>query len=58
MDNIKAELIKNAPSNVHQMIADIYNEAAETGEFPEELIAGMLTPLQKPGKPTRDHQKI
>ena len=50
IDNIKAELIKNAPSNVHQLIADSYNKTAETGEFPEELIAGVLTPLQKPGK--------
>ena len=50
MDNIKAEMIKHAPSSVHQLIADIYNKTAETGEFPEELIAGILTPLQKPGK--------
>ena len=43
-------MIKNAPSTVHQLIADIYNTTAETGEFPEELVAGVLTPLQKPGK--------
>ena len=48
--NIKAELIKNSPTEIHQIMADIYNKAAETGEFPEELVAGILTPLQKPGK--------
>ena len=31
-------------------MADIYNKAAETEEFLEELVEGILTPLKKPGK--------
>ena len=50
IDEIKAELIKYAPQNVFETIADIYNTTAKTGKHPEELIAGILTPLQKPGK--------
>ena len=50
IDNIKAELIKYAPNTVHKLIADIYNETARSGNYPEELVAGILTPLQKPGK--------
>ncbi len=50
IDNIKAELIKYAPNNVHKLIADIYNETAKSGGYPEELVAGILTPIQKPGK--------
>ncbi len=50
IDNIKAELIKYAPNNVHKLIADIYNETARSGDYPEELVAGILTPIQKPGK--------
>ena len=51
IDEIKAELIKYAPTNVFKMIADIYNTTAKTGEHPEEITLGILTPLQKPGKP-------
>ena len=50
IDEIKAELIKYAPENVFETIADIYNTTAKSGKHPEELIAGILTPLQKPGK--------
>ena len=50
MDNIKAELIKESPGSLHQLIADIYNDTAKTGHFPEQIVVGVLTPLQKPGK--------
>ncbi len=50
IDNIKAELIKYAPNNVHKLIADIYNKTARSGDYPEELVAGILTPIQKPSK--------
>ncbi len=43
IDNIKTELIKYAPNNVHKLIADIYNETARSGDYPEEQVAGILT---------------
>lgn len=48
-DNIKAEHLKYAPST-HQHIANILNKIAETGEYPNEIKQGLLTPIQKPGK--------
>ena len=44
------EFIKYAPPNVHRTIAEILNNIAKTGKYPDELITGILTPLQKPGK--------
>ena len=50
VDNLQAEFIKYAPPSIHQHIADIYNDTAETGDAPEQLTQGLLTPLPKPGK--------
>lgn len=50
IDDLNAEFIKYATADIHEEIANIYNTIAETGEFPEELITGILTPLPKPGK--------
>ena len=50
IDNINAELIKYAGKETHEAIAEIYNETAKSGVFPKELVHGILTPLQKPGK--------
>jgi hypothetical protein len=47
-------LIKFAPSEIHEVVADIYNEMARTGEVPDEISEGILVPLPKPGK-NRDH---
>ena len=41
VDNIRAEMIKYASPEVHQIIADIYNETAETGEFPQDMVSSM-----------------
>ena len=49
-DKITAEHIKYAPCT-HKHIAAILNNIAETGKFPSELKQGILTPIQKPGKP-------
>ena len=48
-DNIKSENIKYAPCTFKH-ITNILNHIAETGEYPEEIKSGLLTPLQKPGK--------
>jgi len=49
IDNIHAEHIKYAPSSIHNEIAEILNETAETGKYPKELKIGILT-LPKPNK--------
>ena len=50
-DKVNAELLKNSPEIVHQKIAEILNETAETGNKPTELSLGQLIPLPKPNKP-------
>ena len=50
-DQIKAEILKSAPDILHKLLADIYNNISETGEHPPELTLGIITPIQKPGKP-------
>ena len=49
-DNVELELIKYAPIELHEKIAEIFNRISETGEFVVELVLGLLRPLQKPGK--------
>ena len=49
-DEISIELLKYAPNIIYDEISQIYNIIAETGEYPKELIQGLLCPLQKPGK--------
>ena len=50
IDKITAEYIKYSPDTIHEVIADIFNEIAEKGNDVEELIIGILNPLQKPNK--------
>ena len=45
------EMIKYGPPKVFEEISNILNEIAETGISPKELTQGLITPLQKPGKP-------
>ena len=49
-DKVYAEMLKNSPELITEKIAEILNECAETGKHPEEIITGLLIPLQKPGK--------
>ena len=49
-DDIQIELIKHAPNNIIEAIAEIYNNLSETGDCPKEIKHGLLRPLQKPGK--------
>ena len=51
IDKLKSEHLKFAPVEIHQYIADILNDACEHGQYPKEISQGLLTPLQKPGKP-------
>ena len=59
IDNLQAEFIKYADTNIHIIISDIYNAVARTGNHPLELKFGDLTPTQKPKKkqkePELDH---
>ena len=49
-DEIIVELIKYAPTEIHEMIASIYNDMAGKGECPKEMTQGLLCAIQKPGK--------
>ena len=49
-DGIKAEMLKYAPEIVFEEITNIFNQTANTGEYPKELKQGIITALQKPGK--------
>ena len=49
-DQLNPEFIKYAPPTIHNKIADIYNDTAETGQHPEQLTYGLLAPLPKLGK--------
>ena len=49
-DKLNAEYVKYGPTAIHQGIADILNNIAETGKHPKEIKSGILTPLPKPGK--------
>ena len=49
-DKLNAEYVKYGSTEIHQGIADILNDIAETGKHPKEIKSGILTPLPKPGK--------
>ena len=49
-DDIILELIKYAPTEVHNIIASIYNDIACKGDCPKEITQGLICALQKPGK--------
>ena len=48
MDGLNAEFLKYAPLEIHQDIANLLNDIAKTGIYPEEMNTGLLSPLQKP----------
>jgi len=56
-DNINAENIKYAPC-LHTHIAYLLNLIAETGNYPDEIKLGLLTPIQKPGKSKGPHENL
>ena len=43
-------MLKNAPETIIIEIAEILNNIAETGNYPNEITEGVITALQKPGK--------
>ena len=50
--------MNSAPNIPHELLADICNNISETGEHPPELTLGIITPLQKPGKPKGPVQNL
>ena len=50
IDDIHAEQLKYGPDIINKYIAEILNDIAKTGDYPEELKHGILVPLPKPGK--------
>ena len=57
-DQIKAEMLKSAPDILHQLLADIYDNISEKEQHPPELTLGIITPIQKPGKPKGPVQNL
>ena len=57
-DDIIAELIKYAPTAIHNIIASIYNNIACKGDCPKEITQGLICALQKPGKPKGPPQNL
>ena len=47
---LQAEHIKYAPKHVHQDVANLLSEVAETGTYPQELKHGLIIPIQNPSK--------
>ena len=50
-DGVKAELLKYGADEIRKEIAQVFHEIARTGEYPKELVQGVITSIQKPGKP-------
>ena len=50
IDSITNELIKYRANDIHEQIAEIFNQMAITEELLSQIKTGFLTPLQKPGK--------
>ena len=51
-NGLQVEHIKYATKHVHQDIANLLNEVADTGTYPQELEHGLIIPIQKPGNNT------
>ena len=49
-NGLQAEHVKYAPKEVHQDIASLLNEVAETGTYPQEHRHGLIIQFQNPGK--------
>ena len=49
-NGLHTEHIRYASKHVHEDIANLLSEVAETGAYPQELQHGLIIPIQKPGK--------
>ena len=49
--DMEAELIKSSPNCTFELIANLINEIAATGNMPPDINIANLIPLPKPGKP-------
>jgi len=50
-DNLQNELLKNADPIIYTMYADTINESFTSNTYIKSIGQGIITPLQKPGKP-------
>jgi len=50
-DNLQNELLKNADPCVYKVYAEAINNSFETQRYINSIGEGIITPLQKPGKP-------
>ena len=51
-------MLRSAPDILHELLADIHNNTSETVEHTPRLTLGIITPLQKPGKPKGPAQNL
>ena len=56
-DEIKAELIKHCPSEIHKAIAELLNNVAKTGEYPTEIKKRYTSTSSQTWKNTRTTKK-
>ena len=54
-EEVSAELIKSGCRELYKQIASLLNATSETGDYPEEIRRGILTPLAKPPK---KHERV
>ena len=57
MDQVNVELIKYSPEVVYEKIADMYNNIAATGKYPNEITHGILRTSTKARKTERTNIK-
>ena len=55
-DEIPVKLIKYAPDRIHERIAKIYNNMAETGDIPKEVTYGILNHFKNQTMPKVRHR--
>ena len=54
-EEVSAELIKYGCRELYKQIASLLNATSETGDYPEEIRRGILTPLARPPK---KHERV
>ena len=54
-EEVSAELIKHGCRELYKQIASLLNATSETGDYPEEIRRGILTPLARPPK---KHERV
>ena len=57
-DGVNAELIKYGTGQLYSKIANLFNKTNETGNYPEEIRGGILTPFSEAKKERRTSECV